>query len=195
MGLSGKSLRHPWDLCLLLHVGSPSHRPHRCLSQAWLFPSGSVPASPACAGRWPVDRLSGEQVLTLLSLPTLHLPRPALSHRLRCAARLLWATPLFPHLVFSLPSALRPLLSHPKETCLRVTFFDHPVLLRYSSPQCSIVSSVTLIVICSYFIYLLVYFFVCVRRRIVNSLRAPPCLSCPWVVSLEPTRRLAWRST
>lgn len=104
-------------------------------------------------------------------------------------------TPLFPHLVFSLPSALRPLLSHPKETCLRVTFFDHPVLLRYSSPQCSIVSSVTLIVICSYFIYLLVYFFVCVRRRIVNSLRAPPCLSCPWVVSLEPTRRLAWRST
>lgn len=104
-------------------------------------------------------------------------------------------TPLFPHLVFFLPSALRPLLSHPKETCLRVTFFDHPVLLRYSSPQCSIVSSVTLIVICSYFIYLLVYFFVCVRRRIVNSLRAPPCLSCPWVLSLEPTRRLAWRST
>lgn len=104
-------------------------------------------------------------------------------------------TPLFRHLVFSLPSALRPLLSHPKETCLRVTFFDHPVLLRYSSPQCSIVSSVTLIVICSYFIYLLVYFFVCVCRRIVNSLRAPPCLSCPWVLSLEPTRRLAWRST
>lgn len=104
--------------------------------------------------------------------------------------------PLFPNLVFSLHSALRPPLSHPKETCLRATFFDHPVLRRYSLPQCSIVSSVTLIVICSYFIYLLVYLF-CLCPSLNSKLSQSTSMS---VLSLgcvprAHTRRPAWRGT